>query len=50
MNAFMKWIDTKVLGREDLRGSLRMGGKFTHTVGASISRIAPANAPSGVQL
>ena len=51
MNAFMKSIDTKVLGRKTYEMSLRMGAKFDaknpHIV---FSRHPPpAEAPSGVQ-
>ena len=51
MNAFMKSIDTKVLGRRTYEASLRMGAKFD-AKGRSIvfSRQAPpAGAPSGVE-
>jgi dihydrofolate reductase len=51
MNAFMKSIDTKVLGRKTYELSLRMGAKFD-----SKSRYfvfsrhpSPADAPSGVE-
>jgi len=51
MNAFMKSIDTKVLGRKTYEVSLRMGAKFDsqsrHIV---FSRHPlPADAPSGVE-
>ena len=51
MNAFMKSIDTKVLGRKTYEASLRMGAKFDpknpHIV---FSRYPPsAEVPSGVQ-
>ena len=51
MNAFMRSIDTKVLGRKTYDVSLRMGAKFDsksrHIV---FSRQAPpADAPSGVE-
>jgi dihydrofolate reductase len=51
MDAFMKSIDTKVLGRKTYEASLQLGAKFDsrdrHIV---FSRHAPlANAPSGVE-
>jgi len=51
MNAFMKSIDTKVLGRKTYEVSLRMGAKFDsksrHIV---FSRhLPPADAPPGVE-
>jgi len=51
MNAFMKSIDTMVLGRKTYEASLRLGGKFDskgrHIV---FSRSpAPADAPAGVE-
>jgi len=51
MNAFMKSIDTKVLGRKTYEASLRMGAKFdAHSRSIVFSRHPrPANAPSGVQ-
>jgi dihydrofolate reductase len=51
MNAFMKSIDTKVLGRKTYEVSLRMGAKFDsqgRTVVFS-HHPPPANAPSGVE-
>jgi dihydrofolate reductase len=51
MNAFMKSIDTMVLGRKTYQASLRLGAKFDST-GRTIvfSRHAkPADAPSGVE-
>jgi dihydrofolate reductase len=51
MNAFMRSIDTKVLGRKTYEASLRMGAKFD-SKGRTIvfSRHAPpADAPSGVE-
>jgi len=50
MNAFMKSIDTKVLGRKTYDVSVRMGAKFD-AGGRSIvfSRRPPANAPSGAE-
>jgi dihydrofolate reductase len=51
MNAFMRSIDTKLLGRKTYEVSLRMGAKFdskTRTI--VFSRHAPpADAPSGVE-
>jgi dihydrofolate reductase len=51
MNAFMKSIDTKVLGRKTYEVSLRMGAKFD-SQGRTIvfsHHPPPANAPSGVE-
>ncbi len=51
MNAFMRSVDTKVLGRKTYEVSLRMGAKFD-SQGRNIvfsRRPPPANAPSGVQ-
>ena len=51
MNAFMKSIDTKVLGRKTYEVSLRMGAKFD-SQGRTIvfsHHSPPANAPSGVE-
>ena len=51
MNAFMKSIDTKLLGRKTYEASLRLGAKFGGK-GRTIvfSRHAPpADAPSGVE-
>jgi dihydrofolate reductase len=51
MNAFMKSIDTKVLGRKTYEVSLQMGAKFDssnrHIVFSRHS--PPANAPPGVE-
>jgi dihydrofolate reductase len=51
MNAFMRSIDTKLLGRKTYEASLRLGAKFdskTRTI--VFSRHAPpADAPSGVE-
>lgn len=52
MNAFMKSIDTKVLGRKTYEVSRKLGAKFDDSKGRSIvfSRHArPADAPSGVE-
>ena len=51
MNAFMKSIDTKLLGRKTYEVSLRMGAKFdTKNPTIVFSRHAPAaDAPSGVE-
>ena len=49
MNAFMKSVDTKVLGRKTYEVSLRMGAKFDSGRTIVFSRHPPANAPSGVQ-
>jgi dihydrofolate reductase len=51
MNAFMKSIDTKLLGRKTYEVSLRLGAKF-HSKSRTIvfSRHAPpVDAPSGVE-
>jgi len=51
MNAFMKSIDTKVLGRKTFEVSLRMGAKFD-SQGRTIvfsHHSPPANTPSGVE-
>src|SRR6185436_2896519 len=51
MNAFMKTIDTKVLGRKTFEVSLRMGAKFgsrDRTIVFS-RQAAPAGAPAGVE-
>jgi len=51
MNAFMKSIDTKVLGRKTYEMSLRMGAKFDskdRTIVFS-RHPPPADAPSGVE-
>ena len=52
MNAFMRTIDTMLLGRKTYDVSLRMGAKFDDAKSRSIvfSRHAPpADAPSGVE-
>jgi dihydrofolate reductase len=51
MNAFMRSIDTKVLGRKTYEVSLRMGAKFNSKSRTVVfSRHAPpADAPSGVE-
>jgi dihydrofolate reductase len=51
MNAFMKSIDTKVLGRKTYEASLRLGAKFDSKSRIIVfSRHAPpADAPSGVE-
>jgi dihydrofolate reductase len=51
MNAFVKSIDTKLLGRKTYEESLRLGAKFdgkTRTIVFS-RQAPPANAPSGVE-
>src|SRR5438045_1299959 len=51
MNAFMKSIDTKVLGRKTYEVSLQMGAKFDkqdRTIVFS-HHAPPASAPSGVE-
>ncbi|HVH66410.1 MAG TPA: dihydrofolate reductase family protein [Gemmatimonadales bacterium] len=51
MNAFMRSVDTKVLGRKTYEISLRMGARFdSRTRSIVFSRHAPpADAPSGVE-
>jgi dihydrofolate reductase len=50
MNAFMKSIDTKLLGRKTYEVSLRMGAKFdSGSRNIVFSRHAPADAPPGVE-
>jgi dihydrofolate reductase len=51
MSAFMRSIDTKLLGRKTYEMSLRMGAKFdSGTRNVVFSRhSAPADAPSGVE-
>ena len=51
MNAFMRSIDTKVLGRKTYEASLRMGAKFDSKSRTIVfSRHAPpVNVPSGVE-
>ena len=51
MNAFMKSIDTMLLGRKTFEASLRLGAKFggkNRTIVFS-RQAPPANAPSGVE-
>ena len=51
MNAFMKSVDTKLLGRKTYEVSLRMGAKFdsrNHTIVFS-RQAPPAGTPSGVE-
>lgn len=52
ISAFMKSIDTKLLGRRTYEASLRMGAKFdSNSRYIVFSRHArPADAPSGVEL
>ena len=51
MNAFMRSVDTKVLGRKTYEASLRMGARFdTKSRYVVFSRqVPPADAPSGVE-
>ena len=52
MNAFMRSIDTKLLGRKTYEESLRMGAKFDSGSSRTIvftRHAAPADAPSGVE-
>src|ERR671939_20726 len=51
MNAFMRSIDTKVLGRKTYEASLRLGAKFDSKDRTIVfSRHAPpADTPSGVE-
>jgi dihydrofolate reductase len=51
MNAFMRTIDTKVLGRRTYEISLSMGAKFDSKSRSIVfsRHPPPANAPSGVQ-
>jgi dihydrofolate reductase len=51
MNAFMKSIDTTVLGRKTYEVSLRMGAKFDSKSRSIVfsRHPRPANAPSGVE-
>jgi dihydrofolate reductase len=51
MNAFMRTVDTKILGRKTYEASIRLGAKF-NTKDRSIifsRRPRPADAPSGVE-
>ena len=52
MDAFMRSIDTKVLGRKTYEASLRMGAKFDSSQSRNIvfsRHPPPADAPSGVE-
>ena len=52
MNAFMKSIDTSILGRKTYEESLRMGATFDAKKGRAIvfsRHPRPANAPAGVE-
>jgi len=51
MNAFMKTVDTKVLGRKTYEESLRLGAKFDRKNPTIVfsRRAPPAGAPSGVE-
>lgn len=51
MNAFMRSIDTKVLGRKTYEVSRRMGAKFDSTTRTIVftRHAPPADAPSGVE-
>jgi dihydrofolate reductase len=51
MNAFMKSIDTKLLGRKTYEVSLRMGAKFDSKSRSIVfsRRAPPADAPPGVE-
>ncbi len=52
MAAFMKSIDTKLLGRKTFEASLRMGATFDATKGRTIvfsRQTPPRDAPSGVE-
>src|SRR4051812_29046752 len=51
MNAFMRSIDTKLLGRKTYEVSLRMGATFDSTSRNVVfsRQAAPADAPSGVE-
>jgi dihydrofolate reductase len=51
MSAFMKSIDTMVLGRKTYEASLRLGGKFDSKSRSVVfsRRAPPADAPSGVE-
>ena len=50
-NAFMKSIDTEILGRKTYEESLRLGGKFEGKTRAIVfsHRPPPADAPAGVE-
>jgi dihydrofolate reductase len=51
MNAFMKTIDTKVLGRKTYEGSLELGAKFDSKERTIVfsRQSPPADAPPGVE-
>lgn len=51
MNAFMRSIDTKLLGRKTYEASLRMGAKFDSKSRTLVftRHAPPADAPSGVE-
>src|SRR6476661_7796827 len=51
MNAFMRSIDTKLLGRKTYEMSLRLGGGFDSKSRSIVfsRRAPPADAPSGVE-
>src|SRR5258706_8998440 len=51
MNAFMRSVDTKVLGRKTYDASLRMGAKFDSSSRYIVfsHHAPPADAPSGVE-
>jgi len=49
MNAFMRTVDTKVLGRKTYEVSLRMGAKFDSRTIVFSRHAPPADAPSGVE-
>ena len=51
MNAFMKSVDTKVLGRKTYEVSVRMGAKFESKSRTLVfsRQPSPADAPSGVE-
>src|SRR5436190_103764 len=51
MNAFMKSVDTKLLGRKTYEVSLRMGAKFdAQSRSIVFSRHPPPDAPSALEL
>ena len=49
MNAFMRSIDTKLLGRKTYEVSLRLGAKFDSRTIVFSRHAPPAGAPSGVE-
>jgi len=49
MSAFMRSIDTKLLGRKTYEMSLRMGAKFDSRIIVFSRHVPPADAPSGVE-